>query len=102
MLRRALQDIECGFYVDIGAYDSDINSVTRWFYDQGWSGVNVEPVATLLRSLQRDRPRDINLGVAIGAQNGSTTLHILAGTGCSASNLEMRQSTPALTSILML
>ena len=43
MLRRALQDIESGFYVDIGAADPDLDSVTRWFYSNGWRGINVEP-----------------------------------------------------------
>src|SRR5579875_3806216 len=55
MLRRALQDIACGFYVDIGAADPDADSVTRWFYEQGWRGINVEPDPRYFRRLEGQR-----------------------------------------------
>ena len=32
-----------GFYVDVGAGDPALHSVTKLFYDGGWSGVNIEP-----------------------------------------------------------
>lgn len=41
MLKRALKDIDCGFYIDIGANDSEIDSVTKAFYDEGWRGINI-------------------------------------------------------------
>ena len=44
MLWRALQHVGAGYYVDIGANDPVVDSVTRWFYEQGWSGLNIEPV----------------------------------------------------------
>ena len=44
ILRRALKDIEKGFYVDVGAHDPVIDSVTKAFYDLGWRGINIEPV----------------------------------------------------------
>ena len=31
MLRRCLSDISEGFHVDIGAYDPEIDSISRWF-----------------------------------------------------------------------
>jgi hypothetical protein len=43
MLKRALSDIQNGFYIDIGAGDPSIDSVTKLFYDDGWHGINVEP-----------------------------------------------------------
>src|SRR4051794_12375444 len=58
IIRRALQDIEGGFYVDIGAFDGSLDSVTRWFYDHGWRGINIEPNPQLFANLQRDRPED--------------------------------------------
>lgn len=82
-LRRALQDIECGFYVDIGACHPTELSVTRWFYDQGWRGINIEPNPHFLRILQAERPRDINLGVAVSNAEQSTTLHVIGDTGLS-------------------
>lgn len=44
MLWRALGHIENGFYVDIGAQHPTIDSVSKAFYERGWSGINVEPV----------------------------------------------------------
>nr|WP_244600274.1 FkbM family methyltransferase [Afipia felis] len=43
LLHRALCHVECGFYIDVGANDPVIDSVTKLFYDAGWRGVNVDP-----------------------------------------------------------
>jgi len=43
MLWRALKHVEKGFYVDIGAQDPLVDSVSLAFYEHGWRGVNVEP-----------------------------------------------------------
>jgi len=83
MLRRALQDVGTGFYVDLGAYHPAADSVTKWFYDSGWSGVNVEPVPDLLAAFEVQRPRDINLGVAVGGTHRTATLKLQPGTGLS-------------------
>lgn len=64
-----------GFYVDVGASSPDAASVTRHFYDNGWRGINVEPRRQAWAELCRRRPEDLNLQVAIGAENGSTTLY---------------------------
>src|SRR5215470_12416094 len=42
MLWRALKHIDQGFYIDVGANDPDIDSVTKAFYERGWRGINVE------------------------------------------------------------
>jgi peptide methionine sulfoxide reductase MsrB len=59
ILWRALKNIKNGFYVDVGAGDPVNHSVTKWFYDQGWSGVNIKPneqdfVAQTFRNLGLD------------------------------------------------
>ncbi|MDT9694257.1 hypothetical protein Q5762_39180, partial [Streptomyces sp. P9(2023)] len=61
MLWRALGHIENGFYVDIGAQHPTIDSVSKAFYERGWSGINVEPVDEYITLLQAERGRDINL-----------------------------------------
>ena len=43
ILWRALKHVKEGFYVDIGAQDPVINSVSLAFYEHGWRGVHVEP-----------------------------------------------------------
>ena len=83
MLWRALRDVEHGFYVDVGAADPEEWSVTRAFYDRGWSGINVEPLDEYFDKLVQARPRDTNLKVAVGRAAGLRTLHAIAGTGLS-------------------
>ncbi len=83
MIRRALQDISRGFYVDIGAYEAVTDSVTCWFYQNGWRGVNVEPNPALHARLQSDRPEDVNLCCAIGAESGSLPFNVISDTGLS-------------------
>ena len=39
MLWRALKHVERGFYIDIGAQDPVVDSVSLAFYEQGWRGV---------------------------------------------------------------
>lgn len=70
MLRRALQRVQGGFYIDVGANDPVKDSVTKAFYDRGWHGINAEPVAAHHQDLERDRPLDINLRCALGDSDG--------------------------------
>jgi FkbM family methyltransferase len=67
MLARVFKDRTNGFYVDVGAADPINLSVTKWFYDLGWSGLNIEPNSTLFARLTEARPRDINLNCGAGA-----------------------------------
>lgn len=74
MLWRALGHVEHGFYIDVGANHPSEDSVTKAFYERGWSGINIEPLAKHARQLQQERPRDINLQLAVGAENGEVEL----------------------------
>ena len=70
MLWRALKDVDKGFYIDVGANDPIIDSVTKAFYDCGWRGINIEPIELYYQALVQDRPRDINLLCAVGRTSG--------------------------------
>ena len=74
MLWRALKHISPGFYIDVGANDPTIDSVTKVFYDAGWRGINIEPLPLHHADLTRDRPRDINLMCSAGAVSGEIDL----------------------------
>jgi FkbM family methyltransferase len=74
MLWRALKHVEAGFYIDVGANDPTIDSVTRLFYERGWRGINIEPLRSHIMDLERERPRDINIGAAAGAAIGEIAL----------------------------
>ncbi|WP_159014590.1 FkbM family methyltransferase [Acidisoma sp. S159] len=83
LLWRALRHVEKGFYIDVGAAHPDIDSVTRSFYDRGWSGINIEPTPEFSARLVAARPRDVNLKVALGAEAGLAELFVAEGTGLS-------------------
>ncbi len=82
-LRGALHDVERGFYVDAGANDPVDDSVTKLFYDAGWRGINIEPVKKWYERLTKERPRDINLDLAVGASEGECEFFELVDTGLS-------------------
>jgi FkbM family methyltransferase len=70
MLWRALSDVRNGFYIDVGASNPDSNTVTRAFYERGWSGVNIEPDPASFQALVRRRERDVNLPIALADAPG--------------------------------
>lgn len=63
---------EKGFYVDVGANDPDVDSVTKLFYLKGWSGINIEPIKRLHAKLEQERPRDTNLNVGAGEKKSKS------------------------------
>jgi FkbM family methyltransferase len=83
ILWRALKDIKNGFYIDVGANDPTIDSVTKAFYDKGWSGVNIDPSLKAYDNLLRARPRDTNLNIAVGDINGELTFYDISISGWS-------------------
>lgn len=75
ILNRALNRIQNGFYIDIGGYHPERDSVTKYFYDQGWRGINVEPGANYFPEFVRLRPRDTNLQVAVSDHEGEAIFY---------------------------
>jgi len=67
MLKRALKDVDNGFYIDIGANHPKVDSITKSLYDEGWRGINIEPEYQLFQLLQEQRKEDINLNIAISS-----------------------------------
>ncbi|MDH4406452.1 MAG: FkbM family methyltransferase [Cyanobium sp. D14.bin.5] len=98
MLWRALNKIEKGFYIDIGAAWPEVDSVTKAFYDLGWRGINVEPNKDFFRQLEDERPRDINLCMALGEAERTLELNIFKDTGLSTfdSNTAQRHKNSGL------
>ena len=101
ILWRVFKDVNCGRYVDVGAFHPEIDSVTKWFYDQGWSGINIEPVPESFDVLNAARPRDHNIRAAAGSQTGvaemtvfpeSRGLSSLCPPGGSNSNSQMART----------
>lgn len=66
ILHRVFEETKIGFYVDIGAFHPKRFSNTYFFYQRGWSGINIDATPGSMNLFKRVRPRDINLEVAIG------------------------------------
>src|SRR5262245_7976911 len=78
LLRRVFGGQARGFYLDVGANHPVRNSVTKHFYDRGWSGINCEP-GSVFAALRRARPRDICLPVAVSNCEGARTFYEIPG-----------------------
>ncbi|HXQ37066.1 MAG TPA: FkbM family methyltransferase [Anaerolineales bacterium] len=89
MLWRALKHIDQGFYVDVGANDPNLLSITRAFYERGWHGINIDPATYEL--LIRERVRDINLGVAVGSTDGEVTFFEVSNSALSTNDPELAE-----------
>lgn len=83
MLWRALKHVPDGFYIDVGAAEPSHLSVTRLFYENGWSGINIEPNPQLFQELQKARTRDVNLMVGAAETSGTKTFYRIGTTGLS-------------------
>jgi FkbM family methyltransferase len=77
ILNRVFKDVDRGFYIDVGAYDPEHESVTKHFYDKGWWGINVEPIVESWSRFVDSRPRDINVQVALGDHDGEALINVV-------------------------
>lgn len=92
LLRRALIEVKNGFYIDLGAWDPDIDSVTKIFYDAGWTGINVEPNPRYFAKLEQKRSRDVNLDIAVSDTEKDVELSIVGETGLSSLDADIANS----------
>jgi FkbM family methyltransferase len=86
MLRRALNNVVRGFYIDVGAQDPVVDSVSMGFYEEGWRGVHVEPVASYAARLRAQRPDELVVQAALGAQRGTLRFFDVVETGLSTAD----------------
>lgn len=92
LLEAFFPDLKNGFYVDLGAYDPEYDSVTKLFYDMGWSGINVEPQPERYKKFVKDRPRDININCGVSSESGEFTLRAYENGGLSTFSTELQKS----------
>ncbi len=65
ILWRVFRDLGLGFFIDIGANDPVVFSVSYAFYERGWRGIDVEPVPFFAERLRQARSRDIVVEAAV-------------------------------------
>ncbi len=76
-LHRSFMGQKNGFYIDVGANCPVSLSVTKYFYELGWNGINVEPSPGPFALMTQDRKRDTNLNV--GCSNHAGTMILYSG-----------------------
>jgi FkbM family methyltransferase len=91
MLWRALKHVKRGFYIDIGAQDPMIDSVSLAFYERGWRGIHVEPTAHYANLLRKSRPDEIVIQAAVGSDSGVLTFFEFPETGLSTSDRQIAE-----------
>ncbi len=83
----ALEVIEGGRYLDIGAHHPTRFSVTRHLFQRGWSGVNVDANADLIPNFLHARPLDISINYCVGDER-EYQLSVFEETAISTVNQE--------------
>ena len=96
ILWRALRHIDKGFYIDIGAQDPMVDSVSLAFYERGWRGVHVEPSPAYAQQLRVARPDEVVIEAVVGKIDGKATFYDIAnsglGTTCPANAAQHAES----------
>ena len=65
-------------YLDIGAHHPTFLSNTFLFYQQGSSGLNIEPDPKLFEPFPKQRSRDTNLNIGISDQEGDLPFYVMS------------------------
>lgn len=90
-LWRAIKFFEPGIYIDVGANHPTCDSVTRSLYERGWRGINIEPVLHYHEALCTERPKDVNLCVAVGDEENELAFFEQPETGLSTLDIEVAE-----------
>jgi|SRR3954471_17403527 len=76
IINRIINASTGGFYVDVGAYHPINFSTTKYFYDRGWRGINIEPNPSVVAAFEKIRPTDKNLNLGVSSQQSALTYYI--------------------------
>jgi FkbM family methyltransferase len=91
MLWRALKHVEKGFYVDVGAQDPVVDSVSLAFYEHGWRGVHIEPTLHFAEKLRQQRQDEVVIQAAVSATAGTMSFFEIPDTGLSTGDKEIAE-----------
>lgn len=92
ILWRALKHVVDGFYIDIGAQDPRVDSVSRGFYEQGWHGVSIAPIQAYAGRLRADRPGERIIQAAVGTGGGEIAFFEFPCAGLGVADPEMAEA----------
>ena len=81
-----------GRYIDVGAWDPRVDSVSRGFYEKGWRGVHFEPHPVHAARLRADRPDEVVHEIALSDHQGELRFHLVGDDGTSTGNAELARA----------
>lgn len=73
---RYFRDRSTGFFIEAGAYDGLYLSSCKFFEDQGWSGINIEPTPEVFKQLMINRSKSCNINAALAEIDGEVPLQV--------------------------
>tara|TARA_Y100000991_G_scaffold212706_1_gene197262 strand:+ start:581 stop:1327 length:747 start_codon:yes stop_codon:yes gene_type:complete len=76
LVNRILNKFKYGFFVDVGAYNPKIGSLTNQLYDKGWKGINIDFSKPNIELFNFLRKRDISINKAISDRKGYVNSYI--------------------------
>lgn len=76
ILRRIFENINSGFYIDVGAHHPKRFSNTYYFYKKGWRGINIDAKPGSMSLFNKVRPNDINIEIAISLESKLLEYHM--------------------------
>ncbi|WP_024352437.1 FkbM family methyltransferase [Aurantimonas coralicida] len=91
ILWRALKDIPNGFYIDVGAQDPFVDSVSKGFFDHGWRGMHAEASAYYVGKLRAARPGEHVEHAAIGTSSKAIDFFEIGDTGLSTGDPDVME-----------
>ena len=68
-----------GTYVDVGAFHPFYASNSRWAYDAGWRGINIDANADCIKMFEKFRPEDKNINCGVSDETGELEFYIYNG-----------------------
>lgn len=91
-LWRAFSDIAQGRYLDIGAQDPVIDSVSLAFYERGWRGMHVEPTPTYASAMRAARPDETVIEAAVSSATAPIQFFEIPESGISTGICEVAEN----------
>ena len=70
LVNRLLKKFSNGFFVDVGAYNPIIGSLTHQLYKKGWKGLNLDFSKSNIQLFNFLRKRDISLEIGVSDKEG--------------------------------
>lgn len=92
ILHRALREVRQGFYIDIGAQDPVLDSVSLGFYEMGWRGVHVECHSAYAQKLRIARPDEDVFEVFMSDQTTTLPFFEVSEPGLSTGNHDLARA----------